>query len=164
MDKLYIIGSIDEESFAKFSEELAEIERKSRRVVEVEMNSFGGCGMDALAFYDRIKASKCEINITVYGYVASAAVLVFAACNQRRMGANSWMMVHEDEDTLKNVRTSTVKRQGRQMDRFEEQWCHLLAINSKINSLVWRKYHAEETYLDAQECLSLGIATKILGE
>lgn len=163
MTKLYIIGEINEESYLKFSEELSDIEDNEEpgHTIEVEMNSHGGCAIDAIAFYDRIKNSRCKVNFTVYGQVSSAAVLVFAAGNKRVMAPEAWMMVHEDEDKL-STRTSGFERHASHMRMFETQWCRLLSLNSNITAEAWAELHQKTTYLTAKDCVMLKIATEIL--
>lgn len=166
--KIYIIGSIDDVSFKEFSEELSRIENAyslkdmKKLTVEIEMNSHGGTAIDALAFYSRIRTSPITINITVYGYVASAAVLVFAGCKKRRMAKEAWMMVHEDSDSLKNVMTTVFKKHSDQMQRFENQWSFLLAQHSSTSAEEWLKLHKETTYLNSGQCVDLGIVDEIV--
>ena len=164
-NKLYIVGSIDEESFKTFSEELSELEIRAnpgQRIIEIEMNSEGGTAMDALAFYSRIVRSPCIINVTAYGLIASAAVLVFAACDTRRMAKECWMMVHEDTDDTKGLKTSEVEKQAKQARAFENQWNTLLEERSTTSSKKWAALHAVETYLTAEQCKELGIVDQII--
>jgi len=163
--KIQIVGSIDEDSFRDFSQSLFEIETsptKSRMAVEIEINSGGGTAMDALAFYGRIKRSPCVINITAYGLVASAAVLVFAACEQRRMTKECWMMVHEDQDSLKNASVSEFEKRTAHSRRLENQWSKLLEDLTGTSQEIWLNLHKETTYLSADECKALGIATEVI--
>jgi len=165
MNKIYVVGAIDEDSFKQFSEELTAIERKSNpenRFVEIEMNSGGGSAMDALAFYSRIINSPCSINVTSYGLVASAAVLVFAACDHRRMTKDSWMMVHEDSDALKDKSTSDFGKHAAYMRRMEDQWNTLLEKETGTLKSVWLDLHKKTTYLIAEECVKLGIVDEVI--
>lgn len=164
--KIYITGCIDDESFKQFSEELSAIEnspgKDSGKTVEIEINSFGGTAMDALAFYGRIIRSPCTINATAYGLVASAAVLVFAACKRRRMTVESWLMVHEDEDQLKNARTSQFEKHTKHMRLLENQWSEILEKLTGTDRGIWLNLHKEETYLTANDCVKLGIADEVI--
>lgn len=162
--KIYLIGDIDESAFQSFSEQLAVFEKNksNRDPIEIDLNSGGGSAMDALAFCSRIRNSKLQINVTVYGLVGSAAVLVFAACNNRRMTKESWMMVHEDSVNLKTINTTQYEKQAKHMRRLESQWCRLLFDFTGTEIKVWERLHKEETYLNPNECVNLGIATEIV--
>ena len=161
MRKIYLVGSIDEEAFLNFCEKLDELEA-SPKPVEMILNSPGGSALDALAFYSRIKNSKCPINITVYGCCYSAAVLVLAAGHARRMTRESWVMVHEDSTTLKNRDTTNIEKEADQMRRNENQWNALLEKNSNITFQKWEYMHKSTTYLNARECLEIGLIEEIV--
>lgn len=168
MNKIYLVGTIDEDLYRQFSEELGVFEARAARnkysdvVVEVEMNSGGGTAMDAIAFYGRIKRSHCSIKVTAYGFIASAAVLVFAACDHRRMTKESWMMVHEDSDQLKHASTTRFVRHAGNMRRLEDQWSELLSSCTTTTKDVWLDLHEKETYLTADECKTLGIVDEVI--
>lgn len=162
LSKMYLIGDVDEESFKEFSKELAEYEENGVEVIDLEINSQGGNAIDALAYYSRITNSPLVFNAIVYGLVASAAVLVFAACDKRIMTMESWLMVHEDTDTAKNFHTSQVEKQAKHLRRLENQWCALLETRSKTSKEEWARLHKEDIYLTPNECLKLGIVDEII--
>lgn len=162
MKKIYLVGAIDESAFSGFCEKLDELETKPIKQVEVILNSSGGSAVDALAFYSRIKSSPLSINITVYGCCYSAAVLVLAAGKKRRMTKEAWCMVHEDSGSFKHKTTSQFQAEARQMREFENQWCDLLAENSKITSGHWSRMHREETYLTPDQCLMYGLIEEVV--
>jgi len=162
MRKIYLVGAIDEAAFLTFSEKLDEFELKPGKPVEVVLNSSGGSAVDALAFYSRIKASPLDINITVYGCCYSAAILVLAAGDERRMTRASWAMVHEDSGSVKHKTTSQFQAEAFQMRQFENQWNDLLALNSRISSGRWAQLHGNETYLTPEDCLRYGLIEEIV--
>lgn len=161
-NKIYLIGEINDESFLEFSERLTELEKNPNALIEIEMNSHGGHAMDALAFYGRIIRSKNTIYVTAFGQVSSAAVLVFAACDHRRMAREAWMMVHEDEDSVENVKTADFEKKSRNMRRLEDQWNYLLEHSTVTKKEVWAQLHKDETYLNPLECKKLGIVDEIV--
>src|SRR6202034_661992 len=117
--KLYITD-INEDTFVEFSKELDELEADNEITkVDIILNSSGGSAVDALAFYERIKAYPGEINITVYGCCYSASVLVLAAGDYRCMTKTAWLMVHEDAMSVKNEKTSSLEVEANQMRRME---------------------------------------------
>lgn len=161
---LRIIGMIDTEGYKEFSMALAELEKKPRQPVKVELNSEGGDVYDALAYYDRIRLSACEIHILVIGQASSAAVLVLAAGDERAMTANSWVMVHEDstEGTLQDKRVGQAEKDLKHLRRLEDQWNKLLEDKTDTKAEIWGNLHAAETFLTADECLGLGLIHEII--
>ncbi len=168
--RLYITGEINDESFHEFSQALAELEESSFELdenglglVEVELISDGGSAYAALAFYDRIINSHITVNITATGIVASAATLVLAAGDTRRMTTNAWAMVHEDTtDVTKGMMVSKAEAVLRHNRALETQWNELLESQTDTPVAVWEKLNREETFLDAETCKKLGLIEEIV--
>lgn len=162
--KIYIIGEIDEVAFNKFSRKMSRLESESRDTIYIELTSYGGDAMSALAFFDRIRVSPCIVSITVLGLVASAATLIFAAGDNRIMSRSSWIMVHEDQPgSTKNMVVHQVEKAVKHSRRLEDQWNELLASVTLTSAAKWAELNKEESFLSAKECVRLGLADKILG-
>lgn len=159
--KIYVIGEISDASYKKFSIQLAAREDESSREVEIELNSEGGDPIAALAFAGRIRASKCTIRITCYGQVASAAVLILAAGDYRRMQANCWLMMHEDSAGIEG-KVSDLEACTAHLRRLEDQWAKLLEQYTGTSRSVWTNLHATETYLSAGQCRDLRIVDEVI--
>lgn len=165
VNKLYIIGDINDESYAKFTEELAELENTLRRndMIEVELMSDGGSAYTALAFYDRIMNSKHVINITATGFTASAAALILAAGNTRRMTKNAWLMTHEDTvSDVKGLSVTEGEREVKHLRELENQWNTLLSRRSNLEPNDWEVMNKKTTYLTAQQCLNIKFIEEIV--
>ncbi len=162
--KINIIGDIDETAYREFVEALdGMLEIDSETPVWIELLSHGGDAMVALAFYDRIRQIPGKVTINAKGIVASAAVLVFAAGDERVMGKNAWAMVHEDVVAVdEDARVSAVENAARTSRMLENQWNKLLAERSKVQASVWEDVHKKELHISAATCLKLGLATKVI--
>ena len=161
--KMYLIGDVDYDSYATFSEELDKLDKKPPGVVPIELSSIGGDAYVALAFYDKIISSKHEIHITVRGLVASAAILILTAGTKRVGTSSSWFMVHEDEPVVnEGARVTEIERDARHARRLEHQWNYLLEERTGVSSKIWANLHKEETYLSAHEAKKLKLLTDIV--
>jgi ATP-dependent protease ClpP protease subunit len=161
--KIYVCGDINEDAFQSFSEQLDQAERnKKLPTIEVIINSGGGSGIDGLAFYDRIKAYPGTVNCTVYGACWSAAVFIMIACKRRRMGSNAWIMVHEDETSVKHLSTSKGEQEFKQQRLYENQWCLLLSNCTMKREVFWERLSRETTYLDSRSAFNYGLATEVI--
>ena len=167
--RIAIIGEINAEAYLKFSDELYEIEnefkgKEESHYVILELHSEGGNAEIALAFSDRMRTSTMAIYVKAYGLVASAAVLILASGDKRYMAKNAWVMVHEeefnDEDVTGNLQT--VERVVAHYRRLEDQWAYLLANMTSTSIEEWGRLHKAETYLNAKQCLELGLIDKVI--
>lgn len=160
--KINIIGSVDHDLYSAFLEEIEALER-SNKPIEIDLCSDGGDAFVAIAFFNRIRQSECEITITAYGLVASAAVLILAAGDNRRMTKDAWVMVHEEEVALEEgVRVKNAEKELKHLRRIETQWNDLLNEATGVPSDVWGKLHEVETYLNAEECKHLNLVMEIV--
>lgn len=160
---IHIIGDITEESFKDFCLELADLESDSSEPININMLSRGGDPAVALGFYERIRQSPCTITITAYGIIASAAVLVLAAAAKRKMTRSSWVLVHTDISFVtKHDRVPQAEKALKENLMMEAQWNRLLEYTTATIDLTWDKLHKEETYLDANKCLELGLVDEVI--
>lgn len=161
--KLYIIGPIDWETYAAFSEALDTLEQESsRKDVEIELASDGGDAHAALAFSARISKSPCNINITGTGFVASAAVLILASGTNRKIANTTWVMVHEEVGQVDFANVVELEREAKQCRSLENQWNNLLACMTLASAEYWGKLHKETTHLTAKDCLDLGLVDEVI--
>lgn len=157
-----LIGTIDEELFKSFSEQLAICEEAGVDNVSVELSSGGGVAYDALAFYSRMRLSSCYITVTAYGVVASAATLILAGGDMRLMARESWVLVHEDKANKFTGKVSEVERYGTHLRNMETQWNELLEAHGNMSADEWAKINLVDTYLTPEECLECGLIDKII--
>lgn len=160
---LHIIGAVDSESYAKFSEELTQLEYSQEEEITVELMSEGGDAYTAFAFYERIKNSPIHINIRATGFVASAAVLVLAAGDKREMTKLAWAMVHEDGGVeTEGLAVFEMEREVKHMRTLELQWNEVLSSVTKISAAEWEVLNKKTTYLTPEACLNLGLIEEIV--
>lgn len=165
--KIYIVGDINHEAYLQFTKRMCLLEGKGSQRIHIVLSSPGGDAQVALAFYDRIRLSPCPVTITATGLVASAAALILVApkaIKDRSMTENSWLMVHDDNlmDTATNLRVHAAVRYVKQLVKFENQWNKLMADNTKLKEDEWDGLHKKETYLNATECVRLGVVGEII--
>lgn len=158
---IYITGEITQKSFRSFANKLL---THGHYKVNILLNSDGGDAYAALAYFDLIKNSQKTIFITATGLVASAAVLILAAGQHRHMTTNSWVMVHEDSVAVEEgMNVSQIERDAAHSRRLETQWSEILSSVTNTTVDKWNELHKAETYLNAKECLELGLIDKIVG-
>ena len=162
MRKIKLIGEVNEVMYEHFSTELDELLAKSSKPIEVELNSEGGLSIDALAIVGRMKTAPCPFYVTVYGRAMSAAVLILAAGNRRRMSNIAWLMYHEDCGKVKG-NTSDMKFAALRFEQEEQQWAELLQKYTGRAASQWRAFAKQTTYFSAEEALKVGLIDEIVG-
>ncbi len=162
--KVYITGQIDDAAYTHFSSELDRlIADNPTKNVHIDLCSEGGHPNSGLAIAGKIRAAPCTFTVTVYGQASSAASLILAAGDVRRMSQYAWVMVHTSSGKLKGD-AETLLAAAKQWEREELHWAGLLAQNTSTPSSTWLALEKKTTYLDAEQCLALGLIDEILKE
>lgn len=162
MRKIYLIGSIDAEMYEQFSRQLDELVSKSKQPIELEVCSEGGEDNIAFAIYDKMRSCKAKFHVTAYGEVQSAAILIVAAGDIRKAGAQTVFMVHESSAEL-DGETKDLRREVARLERSEEQFYRLIEKHSSTSYEVWRTMAKQTSYFTSETALSHGLIDKVVG-
>lgn len=126
----------------------------------VRITSDGGDADIGIAIAGLINTYELPITTEVYGRCYSAATLIFAAGTKRRMQKWAWCMVHEASDSVEGT-ASRLKHAAKDMERNEQHWNSIMQELTGTEYRVWEKLNEKDTYLNADECLKLNLATEI---
>jgi ATP-dependent protease ClpP protease subunit len=92
----------------------------------------------------------------------SAAVLILACGNVRRMSRYSWFMSHKASYTLEGDHDKIVEEVAH-MEQEEQLWAHWMEELSTTDSEYWlSSCHKKNMYLTAEECLQHGVIDEII--
>lgn len=136
------------------------------RNVNLFINSPGGDAFSGLALADQIERAKRKgftIIAHASGIVASAAVPVFAVCNERLAAPGTIFMVHETSIWKWPGRetASDIRSQNRLMNLIRERYIGKLARYSKLDKEQWEDLEHKTTWFSAEKAKSYGLVDKI---
>ena len=151
--------------FGAYSKSFAEFEILADKAVRVEISSYGGTIYDMFGIIDRIRSSPCHVVTRGFGKIMSAATFILAAGDERHIGANSWVMVHEMSDSIKG-KMSSLEIDMRHNDRMQKQMYKLYEDLSKgkTSAKQWAKFCAIDHYISSEEVLDLGLVDHVTSE
>jgi ATP-dependent Clp protease protease subunit len=158
-----ITGPIGDASFEDFDLQLTEMEKANpRKTITVRINSPGGTVYDALAIVGRIKATKCRVITEGYGHIMSAATLILAAGDIRRMSSFSWFMYHKSSYMIGGSHDD-IKEAVEQAEREEKFWAKKMTTMSTKSERFWLDCcNKRDYYVTAEEALKLGVIDEII--
>lgn len=153
---------IDEGTFTLVENALTEMESYNGQPITIRVCSEGGDEYAAMAIVGRMKKSKCRIITEGYGQIMSAATLIFAAGNLRRISRFAAFMHHEASYDL-NERHENAKAQVAHMEWMENMWAEWMAEFSKKS----KKFYLEQAkhtdkYWTPKQLVQYGIADEII--
>jgi ATP-dependent protease ClpP protease subunit len=155
-------SEIEDGEFNGFDAALSEMESLSRKTITIRICSYGGSVYEALAVAGRIKRSPCKIITEGYGPVMSAATLILACGDERKLSRFSWFMHHAGSYEVEGTHTE-IKHAVAQADRENKQWALLMQEFTGVEKGFWLSYGSDkDAYLDAEMCLKLKIVDKLI--
>ena len=133
------------------------------RDITMILNSPGGSAFDGLSIADLLVKAQAEwgFNITVRasGIVASAAVPIFAVCNERYASPGTLFMVHEAALWKWPGRetTSDIISQGILMKKLQYRYLTYLINNSNLTRKEWEVREKATTWFTTDQARKWGL-------
>lgn len=159
--EIQLTGDIEPPMFDFLDAALTELEKESRKRVTIKINSHGGDVYEALAIVGRIRKSSCLIVTEGYGAIMSAATLVLACGDQRRLSRYSWYMWHEASYYVEG-RHSSNKAMIIQAEREEKQWAKAMEAFSNKSADFWlKKGRHVDAYFTPEELLKMNVIDEV---
>ena len=132
--------------------------------LKIFLNSPGGGAYAGFAIADQLKRviSRFEVSIYASGVVASAAVMVFLATENRYASKDTFFMVHEVAAPPAGAMTaSEVKIMDRLFDMLTSRYTDNLAEESNKTKEKWEEMLKEETWFSAQDAFAWGLVKEV---
>lgn len=146
--------------FWDFDNAMSELERHNKKPITLKINSIGGSVTEALAIIGRMKASKCKIHIEVYGEAFSAATLILAFGNKRKVSRFATLMHHEISYPVSGRHSGNIN----QVDQYKKEWstwCDWLATCTKKPASFWMSKSKQDYFISPEEAVLFGLADEI---
>lgn len=133
----------------------------AKSVINLYINSPGGSVDSALAIYDTIQYISAPVHTTVMGMAASAATVISMSGKKRYILPNARMMIHQVIGGTKG-QYSDIKIHFTQMSKVYDKIVSLYIKHTKEKDIdKMKSYLDRDTYLNAEEALSLGLVDEI---
>ena len=161
---IILSGAIDHDGdlFTWFDACMTILEQKSRQTITIKIFSPGGDTSEACAIVGRIHASKCNIVTEGYGEVMSAATLILASGDKRKISKYAWVMWHESSDVI-GGKISKITAELAQIKRDEDMWAHWMGELTKKDQRFWQEQGVTfDLYFSADEAIEIGIADEVI--
>ena len=136
------------------------------RKLNLFINSPGGDAFSGLALADQIeRAKKAGFHVVAHasGIVASAAVPVFAVCDERLAASGTIFMVHETSIWKWPGRetASDIRSQNRLMNLLRDRYLEKLTQYSVLDREEWEELEHKTTWFSAEKAKSWGLVDRI---
>lgn len=131
--------------------------------ITVKFSSAGGDVYDMFSMISRIQSSPCQIVMHGVGEIQSAAVLIFAAGDVRKVSKYATLMVHHIQFGLNTSRSEDVRNEVKHTDSLEKRMQKFLESNTLKSAHFWSVTgKTNEHYVDAETAIKWGLADAML--
>lgn len=132
--------------------------------IEIQFNSPGGSIIDGLALWDFIQTVKSQghrVTTSAIGYAASMAGILLQAGDERVMGGEAWLMIHEASFGAMG-KTYEVEDRVEWIKMVQERILRIFASRSNMDVEEIRdKWSRRDWWLDSDSALELGFIDAI---
>lgn len=147
---------------------IAKLTKWSRRDPGCDMtiifNSPGGSVIDGLGLYDCITEMQQrghKVTTVVRGYAASMGGILLQAGDERVIGANAYVLIHELSSGAIG-KFSEIRDEVAFVKRLQDRCAGILADKSTLSAAqIKKKWDRTDWWLDADETVKLGFADRI---
>ncbi len=133
--------------------------------INIQLTSPGGSVMDGLALYDFLRSLSArghKIIVTCFGECASMGSILLQAGDERKMGENSYIMLHE-VSYINWGKTSEHEEELAFVNILQNRLMSILCARSKLTPKIlkemWRK---KDIWIDSKKSLKLGLVDSII--
>lgn len=134
------------------------------KTIEVQLTSPGGTVGDGLALHDFLRALSARghnIVVSVYGFAASMGAVILQAGDERIIGANSFVMIHEVSG---GVGGSVASMSDNLViyNMIQNSIIKILCNKTKLTAKEVRSmWHKKDVWLDSSKALKIGLVDSI---
>ena len=138
--------------------------------ITIEITNPGGDAYHMFGIYDRIRRSGHHITIEAYGYLMSAATVIYQAGDKRVIAPNTTMLLHYGNDGFYG-HSKDFQKHAQESDRINTSMedIYLYKINEKAKALgkkPWSRSRLKEKmkfdwFITPEEAVEIGLADEV---
>lgn len=165
--EIFINGDIDEycADYAKlifdWNYEDKDIPIKERKRIKIYLHTDGGCIASMNAIIAAITLSKTPITTIALGKIFSAGAMIFIAAKERLLLSTSRVMIHKGSSGIISD-VNKIIDYSKFLEKDNDLTREFILQNTNITLQKYKEVEDKDLYLFPNECIELGIATKIV--
>lgn len=151
---------LEKSTAQQFAEELNAL--GDVKYIDLHINSNGGDVFDGQAIHTLIKNHKGFVTAYIDGLAASIATVIAMGADKVIMPKNAMMMIHNAWTGLYG-NANDLRKMADDLDHINDTIVHtyLAKVKDKTDEATIRDLMNKESWLNAEECLSLGLCDEV---
>lgn len=164
--ELFLTEEVNRKTATELIMQLMYLDRTdTEEPVTIYINSPGGDVVSGLAVYDYISVMKAPVNTVCMGQAASMGAILFLAGEERSMFRNSEIMIHDPSFAGMDIggkKPLEIREKLDQLMDIREKLTEIISERTAMSKKQVYRRTQKDSYLNAEEALKCGIATKII--
>ncbi len=162
---IYIFGDITsydypESNMSAFKLSKILNEMNDLKTINVHISSYGGEVKEGLAIYNVLKNHKAKVITYNDGFACSIASVIFMAGDERIMSKSSLLMIH-NAWVFTSGNANDLRKEADDLDKITSASIMVYLESVNLTEEELKKMMDEEYWLDYNEALKFGFATKV---
>ncbi len=131
--------------------------------IRLHINSPGGEVWEAIAIMNMLREHPARVVAVVDGLAASAASFIACSADEVVMGRNSQLMIHDGRGLCMGT-AEDMRGLADLLDKISDNIASVYAAKAGSTVRHWRDVMLAETWFDAAEAVTAGLADRVSGE
>ena len=145
----------------QWNKEDKDIPVEQRKKIKIFLHTDGGCVAGMNALISAIQLSKTPIITIGMGKIFSAGAMILLAAKERLLLPTSRVMIHKGSSGIISD-VNKIIDYSKFLEKDNELTKEYILKNTKITPKKYKEVEDKDLYLFPNECIELGIATKIV--
>lgn len=163
--EIFLTEEVNAATSSELIKKLMCLERQNNDEVVLYINSPGGEVVSGLAVYDYISMMQAPVRTVCIGTAASMGAIIFLAGKKRQMLEHTRLMIHDPSYASFDMggrKSHEIQREVDSLNKTKEILAGIIAERTGRDIEEIYKITAQDTYYDAQEAISFGLADEIM--
>lgn len=131
--------------------------------IRIHINSPGGEVYEGLAILNQLRNHKARVVAVIDGLAASAASFIATGADEVVMGKNTQLMIHDAWGLCVGPAVD-MRDMADRLDKISDNIASVYAAKAGGSVADWRGFMLAETWYDADEAVTAGLADRVEGE
>jgi len=155
---LYFFDDVSSESVCEAVKILDNMERESKKEIQIVLDTHGGYCYDGLALYDKIRHCQCQITIIGTGIVASMGFIIYLAGDTRLLMPNCILMNHQISSNP-DGKLGDLKIELEEMKRIDKRCTEIISERTgQATKVIENKISKGDDYITPERAIKEKIA------
>lgn len=159
---VFIVGDIGQWSTFGWNDLYRELQGRDLNTINVYLSTDGGSLIEAYKIYDSLVGHKAQVNMHLFGIVASAGTIIASAGDKVIMSKQSLYMIHRAYYEYVSGDANRLRQQADILESQESRAIQIYSERTGLDESVLIDMMNEESWIEPGDALTLGFVDEVV--